>query len=389
MAPRTDVDALIVGAGIVGLATASAIAERLQRVVVVERRKNFGLEISSRSSEVIHAGLYYSPGSFKARMCVEGAALVLERCRRLGIPFAQRGKLVVAQSSEQDGALQELFGNATSCGARDLELWSAERLKREEPSIVGTSAMSSPSTAVVDSHELLRSFAVESDARGVDHAYRHRLVAFDRKGETWITEIVDPDGALLRISTPIVINAAGLGADAVAAMAGIDVNAARYRILPCKGDYFALRAGALRGIERLIYPLPDANLRGLGVHLTIDFAGQARLGPDATYMPTLPLTSSDHRLSHAVDDGKLQDFLSAGRQFLPRLQAEDLTPDRSGTRPKLSGPGEPTRDFVICHETKRGLGGLVNLIGIESPGLTAAPAIAREVVHTLERDGLV
>lgn len=389
MRRRTDVDALIIGAGIVGLATASAISEQLRRVVVVERRPSFGLEISSRSSEVIHAGLYYSPGSLKARLCVEGAALVVERCRRLGIPFVLRGKLIVSCSSEQEEALLELYANATSCGALGLELWGAERLRQEEPSIVGTAALHSPLTGVVDSHELVRSFAVESASAGVDHAYRHSLVGLERCGETWVAEIVDPEGEFLRIATPIVINAAGLGADALASTAGIDVEEAGYRITPCKGDYFALSSGALRGIERLLYPLPDVNLQGLGVHLTIDVAGQARLGPDASYISPLPLTSDDHQLNHDVDTGKLQGFLGAGRCFLPWLEPEDLTADRSGTRPKLAGLNEATRDFVICHEIERGLGGLVNLIGIESPGLTAAPAIARMVVHILMGDGFI
>jgi L-2-hydroxyglutarate oxidase LhgO len=389
MLRRPDVDALVVGAGIVGLAVAAELSRALRRVVVIERRSSFGLGTSSRSSEVVHAGLYYVPGSAKARLCVEGAAMIAERCARLGIALERRGKLVVAFYESEESALLELCANAEACGARDLEIWDCRRLGREEPRIEAFAALSSPRTSVVDSYDLVRSFAVEAVSRGVDVAYRHRLAALERSGDAWLASIVGPDGATFELCTPIVVNAAGLGSDAVAAMAGIDVEAAGYRLHPCKGDYFALSGRASRGLGRLLYPLPEASLRGLGVHLTVDVAGQARLGPDATHLPKAPLEAGDPEFDYRVDEGKLASFLAAGRRLLPWIEAGDLTPDRSGIRPKLSGPGEPARDFVIHHEADRGLVGLVDLIGIESPGLTAAPAIAREVVTLLVGDGLV
>jgi L-2-hydroxyglutarate oxidase LhgO len=216
----------------------------------------------------------------------------------------------------------------------------------------------------------------------VDFAYRHRLVGLERAGDLWEAQVIDPAGELLRISTSIVVNAAGLGSDEVAAMAGIDVDRAGYRLHPCKGDYFALSGRASKGLSRLIYPLPNPHLQYLGVHLTLDVGGQARLGPDATYL-------EDRAVSHVVDEAKLGAFLEAGRRILPWLEAADLSPERSGVRPRLHGPGEPAADFVIRHEADRGLPGLVSLIGIESPGLTSAPAIAREVVRLLVRDGVL
>jgi len=207
------------------------------------------------------------------------------------------------------------------------------------------------------------------------------LVGLERCRDTWTAEIVDPDGARLSVDAPIVVNSAGLGSDEVASMAGIDVTAAGYGLHYCKGDYFALSSRAVRGIERLIYPLPDPDLDVLGVHLTLDVAGQARLGPDATYL-------EGRETSYSVSHTKLDRFLEAGRRILPWLETKDLSPERAGIRPRLHGPGDGGRDFVIRHEVKRGMPGLVNLVGIESPGLTSAPAIARHAVRLLANDGM-
>lgn len=382
MSTGLEVDALVVGAGIVGLATAASLGRSVKRAVVIERNERFGVEVSGRSSEVLHGGLYYRPGSWKARTCLEGAALAFERCQRLGIALDRRGKLVVARGADQEEALARLHENAQSCGARDLELWGTGRLRLEEPRLPATAALWSPWTAVVDSEALMRSFAAEARELGVDLAYRHTLVGLELHARGWSAHVRDPDGSLLKVSTRMVVNAAGLGSDEVATMAGIDIDQAGYRLQYCKGDYFALSGRASRGLSRLIYPLPDPYLKYLGVHVTLDVAGRARLGPDATFLP-------DRRVSYAVDESRLASFLEAGRRILPWLEAEDLSPERAGIRPRLGGPGEPARDFVICHEAGRGLPGLVSLIGIESPGLTAASAIARHVVRLLGDDGVL
>ncbi len=377
-----ETEALVVGAGIVGLAVAAELGRRTRRVVVIERNDRFGQETSGRSSEVVHAGLYYPPGSWKARLCLEGAALIFDRCRHRDIPLRPWGKLVVAPRPEAEEDLRRLWDNARASGARGLELWSGARLRREEPRLGAAAAIWSPRTAVVDSVELIRSFAVEARERGAILAFRHRLEALEPRRSGWEAAVIDPAGELVRVRTPIVVNAAGLSADEVAALAGIDVDRAGYRQYYCKGDYFGLHGRALRPLsrKRLIYPLPDPHLHNLGVHLTLDVAGGARLGPDATYL-------GGREVCYAVDGDKLERFWEAGRRILPWLERRDLWPERSGVRPRLYGPGEPTRDFVIRHEIDRGLAGLVNLIGIESPGLTSAPAVARAVVKLLARDG--
>jgi L-2-hydroxyglutarate oxidase LhgO len=377
---RLETAAVVVGAGIVGVSTAALLGRALGRVVVIERRDTFGLEVSSRSSEVVHAGLYYAPGSAKAELCLEGAATIHAIAAERSIPLRRLGKLVAAVEQSEREELERLFVRARHCGARDLELWGRARLAREEPDLPAVAALYSPWTAVVDSFELLRSFFLEAREQGVEFAFRHTLRGLEPgPAGTWIAAVEAPTGETIGVETPIVVNAAGLCSDDVAAMAGIDVAAASYVLHPCKGEYFSLRARACRGLRRLVYPLPEANEQGLGVHLTFDVAGSARLGPDSTYV--------DRSAGYEVDATKASAFLAMGRRLLPWLEASDLAPERSGIRPKLAGPGEPARDFVIEHESARGLVGLVNLVGIESPGLTAAPAIARRVHSLLAEAG--
>jgi L-2-hydroxyglutarate oxidase LhgO len=382
MTTTMEVEVLVVGAGIMGLATAVALGRRRRRVVVIERNVRCGLEVSSRSSEVLHGGLYYEPGSWRARTCVEGAELTMERCRRKGIALNRRGKLVVADGTEQEEALARLLENARECGARDLELWGTARLRQEEPDLPASAAIWSPWTAVVDSDSLVRSYAAEACDVGADIGYRHRVIGLERRGNKWEVAVADRYNAVITVSARVVVNAAGLASDEVAAMAGIDIDAAGYRLRYCKGDYFSLGGTSSKRLSRLIYPLPDPCLQSLGLHLTLDVGGRARLGPDVTYLP-------DRQVTYDVDEAKLPSFLEAGRRLVPWLEAGDLSPESAGIRPRLFGPGEPARDFVICHENDRGLPGLMNLIGIESPGLTAAPAIARHVVKTLIDDGVL
>lgn len=382
IAPTEEPDVVVIGAGIVGLATAAALGPLVGRAFVVERHGTFGQETSSRSSEVVHGGLYYPPGSAKGELCLEGAALVHERAARLGLPLARLGKVVVAAEAAEVPRVEALFDSARRLGARDLELWSRARLAAEEPRVRGEAALFSPWTAVVDSVELMRSFLVEAKGAGVEVAFRHELFGLEpAAGGRWLLGLRGPDGEAFEVKARIVVNAAGLGSDRVAAMAGIDVEAAGYALHPCKGDYFSVRPSAVRGVRRLVYPLPEANERGLGVHLTFDVGGGARLGPDATYV--------ERTTGYAVDPAKAAAFLAAGRRLLPWLEEGDLAPERSGIRPKLAGPGERARDFVIRHEADRGLPGLVDLVGIESPGLTSAPAIARRVASLLAEAGLV
>jgi len=378
--PSTSLDAevVVIGAGVVGLAVAARLARRLSGVVVVESERTFGLGISSRSSEVVHAGLYYEPGSLKARLCVEGAERLRKRCERLGVGLLERGKIVLACQDAELPALERLAARAEANGARGLVALSRDELPRFEPRLAGAGALFVPQTAVVDSHELMRTLHVEALSLGAHFAFRHEVVALEQ-GDRWKVILEDPNSEHLEVHAPWVVNAAGLGAEQVAALAGVEVTEARYVTHPCKGDYFSLRKGALRGLERLVYPLPEKDGTGLGVHLTVDVGGSARLGPDTEYV-SLPL-------DFAVSESKLGAFLEAGKRLLAWLEADDLAPERSGIRPKLTLGDEEPRDFVIRHETDRGLEGLIDLIGIESPGLSASLAIAAKVEELLHLGG--
>lgn len=382
MSPPLQAPIVIIGAGVVGLAVAEQLSRRCQGIFVLERGPRFGLETSSRNSEVVHGGLYYEPDSFKARLCLEGAARLEEWCGQHHVPFVPCGKLVVALDERQEGALHALHDNARRSGAPGLELWSPSQMRRTYPQIPATLALFSAKTSVVDSYELMRSLLERARARGVDLALRHELRGLEVVNGRWRCHVRSPEDEPIVVEADLVINAAGHGADTIAAAAGIDIDEAGYRIHPSKGDYFAISGRARRGITHLLYPLPDKSLQSLGVHLTVDVGGSARLGPDATHIEP-GWTESAYK----VDEAKSRAFLEAGRRLLPWLTSDDLSPERSGVRPKLSGPGEPARDFVIAHERERGLGGLINLVGIDSPGLTSAMAIAAEVLRILARDG--
>jgi L-2-hydroxyglutarate oxidase LhgO len=367
-----EVDVLVVGAGVVGLATGAALAKRGRSVVVLERHAALARETTSRSSEVIHAGLYYPEGSQKALCCTEGREAVYARCAERGIPHRALGKVVVAASAEEVPRLEALYAQAERNGVPGLRRLSAAEVRAREPHVAAVAGFLSPRSGIVDARALALSFAAEGEAHGLQIALRSELTALELAAGGWRAGVRDAGGERSAIRAAAVVNAAGLGAADVAALAGIDIDAAGYRLHPCKGDYFALAPGAPLRFTGLVYPLPEAG--GLGVHVTLDLGGRVRFGPDAEYVAAP---------RYDVDPGKAAAFAAAARRWLPELRADWLTPDQAGVRPKLAGPGVPFRDFVIAEEGARGLPGLVNLVGIESPGLTAAPAIAERVAALL------
>jgi L-2-hydroxyglutarate oxidase LhgO len=367
-----DADVVVVGGGVVGLAAAAALARAGCDVLLLERRAGLGQEISSRNSEVIHAGLYYPAGSWKALLCAAGRDALYARCERLGIAHRRLGKLVVATAPGEVEALERLRERGTANGAPGLELIDAAAVRAREPAVRAAAALWSPASGIVDTHALCASYAAEAEAHGAVIAVRSRVVAIERRAGGWRVEVRDGAGERAQVACGAVVNAAGLDADAVAECAGMDVVARGYRIHPCKGDYFALAPGRPLSVGRLVYPLPSG--AGLGIHATLDLAGRIRFGPDAEYV---------ERPHYAVDPEKAEGFAESVRRFLPALRAEWLVPDQAGVRPKLAGPGEPFRDFVVEEESAAGFPGLVNCLGIESPGLTAAPAIADRVVELL------
>jgi L-2-hydroxyglutarate oxidase LhgO len=367
-----DVDVLVVGAGVVGLASGAALARRGRRVVVLERHGGLAWETTSRNSGVIHAGIYYPAGSWKARLCVEGRERLYERCAREGIPHRQFGKLIVATNDAEVRVLEDLRARGSANGAPGLELVDGAEVSRREPAVRAVAGLLSPRTGIVDAHALCLSLAAELEAAGGVLLLHNALEGIERSGEAWRVTARATGGAPATVEATALVNAAGLHADRVAALAGVDVEKAGYRQHPCKGDYFVLAPGAKLRFGGLVYPVHGA--AGLGVHVTLDLGGRVKFGPDAHYVDAL---------DYAVDPGKAMEFAEAAGRYLPGLRAEWLSPDQAGIRPKLQGPGEAFRDFVIAEESARGLPGLVNLMGIESPGLTAALAIGERVADLL------
>jgi len=368
-----DFDLAIIGAGVVGLAIAAEMAQPGREVCLLERHDSFGRETSSRNSEVIHAGLYYPNGSLKARLCSEGRKRLYLLCERHGIPHRRITKLVVAANAAEVARLESLMENAKRNGAGALEILSKQETHRLEPHIHAEAALLSPETGIVDSHSLMAHLARRAHAQGAVMAYHTRVTGIEPLNSGYRIHL-DEQGQASSFITRQVVNSAGLGAEAVARMAGIETESAGYRLYFCKGEYFALHPAVARRVGRLIYPLPPGKAEGLGVHVTLDLHGRIRLGPNARYV---------EEFDYSVDPLQHDSFYESAVRMLPFLKPENLHPDMAGIRPKLQPEGGEPRDFEIREESERGLPGFVNLIGIESPGLTSCLAIARHVASLL------
>lgn len=362
------IDCVVIGAGVVGLACARSLAEAGREVMVLERENAFGTGISSRNSGVIHAGLYYPPGSLKARLCVDGREALYAYCGERGIAHARCGKLVVAIRPEQTAALLTIRSRAEANGVHDLALLDHAQIRALEPTLDAHAALLSPSTGIVDSHGLMLALLGDAERHGA-------LLAL---GSPVLDGRLDGDGIVLRVGgeqaveirARSVINAAGL--DAVALGRRLDHGTAGN--MPqawfARGVYFAL--GGKAPFSRLIYPIPEPG--GLGIHLTLDLGGQTRFGPDVEW-----IAAPDYH----VDPARAERFYAAIRTWWPQLEDGRLTPDYAGVRPKIAGPGKPDADFRIDGPAQHGTPGLIHLFGIESPGLTAALAIGRHVAAML------
>lgn len=368
----TDFDVGIIGAGVIGLACAARLAARGRSVLVIERHARPGQETSSRNSGVIHAGLYYPTGSLKALTCVEGRKLMYERCRRFDIGHRKTGKLLVATAPDEEKKLDAIHARALANGAGDLKRLSGREAAALEPRVAATAALWSPESGIVDVHELMYSYQREAGEHGAVIAFHTEVTGIDRGTGGFELGTRSSRGEQATIGCRALINAAGLFADRVAALAGIDIDRLCYRYHWCKGDYFVLDP-SLRGlVSHLVYPTPVH--AGLGIHITFDLGGKLTLGPDTEYVA---------ELRYDIDASKRELFASAARRYLPELKDEQLSADYAGIRPKLQGPNDDFRDFVIEDAAAHGLPGLVNLIGIESPGVTASGAIALRAAELL------
>jgi len=362
-----EVDIAIIGAGVVGLAIAAEVSQAGKRACVLEKNDSFGLETSSRNSEVIHAGIYYPENSLKARLCVEGNRLLYELCEEYRVDHKRLGKVIVAVDEKEVGELEGIFEQGEQNGITGLRFLTREELKKLEPNVQGTAGLLSPSSGIVDSYSLMRILYGQAREKGLDFIFNTEVVGIEKTGAGYEVQIRDREGTS-SFTTGILINSAGLNSDRIVRLAGIDVDQAGYRLHYCKGEYFSVDSRIRRLVERLIYPIPEHG--GKGIHITKSPDGRTRLGPNAIYVD---------EIDNKVDETHKMTFYQAVKRYFPPLELEDLEPDFAGIRPKLQGPEDDFRDFVIAHEDKLGLPGLINLIGIESPGLTAAPAIARYV----------
>ncbi len=358
------VDCIVIGAGVVGLAVARAMAQRGLETIVLERALSIGTETSSRNSEVVHAGIYYPTGSLKAQWCVRGKHLLYDHCERHGVPYQRCGKLIVATAEDQVAELVRLQATGHANGVPELVLLTAAQAQALEPELRCVAALHSHSTGIVDSHAFMLSLQGDCEAAGGLFAFGSPVVG-GQVGADGITLHVGGEQPM-EICAGIVVNAAGLWAQQVASgLAGL---ADRHipRLRTAKGNYYSLAGRS--PFASLIYPVPEPG--GLGVHLTLDLGGQARFGPDVEWVDTL---------DYEVDPRRAEGFSAAIRRYWPNLPDGALQPAYAGIRPKLSGPGEAAADFMIQGPAVHGIPGLVNLFGIESPGLTSALAVAEAV----------
>lgn len=366
----TSIESVVIGAGVTGLAVARALARTGRDVLVIERAGTIGTETSSRNSEVIHAGIYYPTGSLKARLCVEGRKALYAYCEERGIDHRRPGKLIVASEEDEVPGLRALLHLGRANGVSDLAWLDENEVRDLEPALRAIAALYSPSTGIFDSHAYMLSLHGDAERAGATIAFRTDVTGGEVTGHGIMIETAGRDGALT-LQCRELVNAAGLDANALArgikGLAPDHVPALRY----AKGSYFSLQGRV--PFRHLIYPSPDQG--GLGVHLTLDLAGEARFGPDVQWI--------DER-DYTVDPGLIPAFYDSIRRYWPDIPDGALSPAYAGIRPKLNAPDEPPADFVISGPDDHGVPGLINLFGIESPGLTASLAIAQATLNCLD-----
>jgi L-2-hydroxyglutarate oxidase LhgO len=378
------VDTVVIGAGVIGLAVARALALAGREVMVIEKETAIGQGVSSRNSEVIHAGLYYPTGSLKAKLCVRGKEMLYAYCAERGLPHQQCGKLIVATDTSQLEKLTKLQAQAAANGV-PVQLLTREQARELEPQLECIAALLSPTTGIVSSHDLMTSLQGDLANAGGMVALATEVVevTVDQKNSpmrfvlrTRSASHSGAEGEQVQIGCQQIINAAGLYAPQMARrMQGLNaahIAQAHY----AKGSYYALSCKS--PFKHLIYPIPEA--AGLGVHLTIDLGGQAKFGPDVQWLDGI---EDPAQIDYSVDPRRADGFYAQVRKYWPLLQDGQLTPSYSGVRPKISAAHEATADFCIQGANVHGIAGLVNLFGIESPGLTSSMAIAEAVAEQL------
>ncbi len=364
-----EVDAIVIGAGVIGLAVARALALAGKPPLIVEGEPHFGSWTSSRNSEVIHAGIYYPEGSLKARLCVEGKQKLYEFCAARNVPHKKLGKLIFAHDDSQLDDLEMIMARAAAAGVCDLTLLSQSQAREIEPELACKAAVLSPSTGIVDSHSLMLALLGEAEEHGAIIAPNSKIERITKDNAYWRLHLAGEEEAI--VGAPVLINSAGLAAQKIAGAIESLPSAFLPPLHLARGVYFTYSGRT--PFSHLIYPAPEPG--GLGTHLTLDLSGQARFGPDVEWID---------KIDYTVDPNRHAKFTAAARRIWPSLDPDRLQPGYAGIRPKLSGPGEPAADFMISGPADHDCDGLVNLFGIESPGLTASLAIADYVVQCLK-----
>jgi L-2-hydroxyglutarate oxidase LhgO len=363
------VDAIVIGAGVVGLAAARALALAGREVIILEAEDTIGTHTSSRNSEVIHAGIYYPAGSLKARLCVQGRERLYRYCMEHGVPYARCGKLIVATDAAQLDELEAIRAKAQANGVTDLVRISAAQALAMEPELHCVAALHSPSTGIIDSHTLMLAYLGDAEEAGAMLALKSPLLRARVRDRRIELEVGGAEP--MRVAARTVVNSAGMTAPSVARrIEGYPPEMAPPEFY-AKGNYYTLARRS--PFSHLVYPVPEPG--GLGVHVTLDLGGRARFGPDVEWI---------ERIDYTVDPGRAKRFYAAIRRYWPGLPDGALEPGYAGIRAKTSGPGEPASDFVVQGPAQHGVAGLVNLFGIESPGLTASPALAEAVLAAID-----
>jgi len=368
-----NVDVIIVGAGVIGLAIAAKLSKKYSRVLLVDKNMSFGEETSSRNSEVIHAGIYYPENSLKAKLCVKGKQQLYQYCQQRHIPHQKIGKLLVANNTKEEASLEKILTQAQRNGVDDLSWQSKAQLKCSTPALAASSALLSPSTGIIDVHGYMQSLLADAESNGAIFVGQTRLVSAHPNSHGFDVRL-NSQGESIALQCAFLINCAGLHASTVAS--AIDGMPKQHipTIHYCRGHYFSYQGKS--PFQQLIYPIPSAN--GLGIHASLNIAGQLKFGPDTQYI---------NHIDYRVDPTLKTKFVQAIVKYFPKLDVNKLQPDYAGIRPKLQGANEGFKDFIIENEHAHGIAGLINLFGIDSPGLTSSLAIAQYVEH-LTQDNL-
>jgi L-2-hydroxyglutarate oxidase LhgO len=361
----------IIGAGVVGLAIAAKISEKNEGVYVFEKNARFGQETSSHNSAVIHSGIHYPKNTLKAKLCVKGNSMLYDICEEYRIPYKRLGKLTVAVEEEEMGELEKLMKAGEENGVEGLEFLEKDEVKKLEPNVEVERALLTPSTGILEPDELMHHFHAQARKNNAVLATETEVGSI-RKVKDGYEVSGASVGEKFNVTAKTVVNCAGLYSDKVAAMVGLDIDKLGYGLHHCKGDYF--RVVGKPPVKMLVYPVPKGP--GLGIHLTPDLGGSVRLGPNAYYVDSI---------NYEVESSE-KEFREDVERFLPTIRQHQIQVDSSGIRPKLQGPKDGFKDFVIRHEADKGLFGFINLVGIESPGLTAAPAIGEFVSEIYEKE---